>query len=189
MNIIPTIIEKRSNRECAYDLYSRLLEDRIIFISGEINDSLANIVISELLYLDSLNNNDIYMYINSPGGSVTSGMAIYDTMNYVKSDIKTIAVGLSASMGAFILANGTLGKRCALKNSEIMIHQPLGGNSGQATDIKIAAEHILKTKDKINKILASVTKKDIKTIEIDTERDNFMDPKTALEYGLIDEII
>lgn len=189
MNIIPTIIEKKNNKEYAYDLYSRLLEDRIVFISGEINDSLANIVISELLYLDSINNEDIFMYINSPGGSVTSGMAIYDTMNYIKSDVSTISVGISASMGAFLLASGEKGKRFSLKNSEIMIHQPLGGTSGQAADIKIAAEHILKTKDKINKILASVTNKSVKTIEKDTDRDNFMSAEDALEYGLIDKII
>lgn len=189
MNIIPTVIEKESNREYAYDLYSRLLNDRIVFINGEINDSLASIVVSELLYLDSLNHNDIYLYINSPGGSITSGMAIYDTMNYIKSDVKTICIGLAASMGAFLLANGTKGKRCSLPNSEIMIHQPLGGTQGQATDIKIAAERILKIKDKLNKILANVTNKDLKTIENDTERDNFMDPEDALKYGLIDEII
>lgn len=189
MNIIPTIIEKSSNKEYAYDLYSRLLKDRIVFLSGEITDSVSNIVVSELLYLDSLNNDDIYLYINSPGGSVSAGMAIYDTMNYIKSDVKTIAIGLAASMGAFLLATGTKGKRASLPNSEIMIHQPLGGTSGQATDIKIAAEHILKTKDKINKILANVTGKSLKTIEKDTDRDNFMDANEALSYGLIDEII
>ena len=189
MNIIPTIIEKSSNKEYAYDLYSRLLKDRVIFLSGEINDSISNIIVSELLYLDSLNNDDIFLYINSPGGSVSAGMAIYDTMNYIKSDVKTIAIGLAASMGAFILANGTKGKRCSLKNSEIMIHQPLGGTSGQATDIKIAAEHILKTKDKINKILADVTGNSLKKIEKDTDRENFMDAKEALDYGLIDQII
>jgi len=189
MNIIPTVIEKSNNKEYAYDLYSRLLNDRIVFINGEINDNLSSIVVSELLYLDSLNHNDIYLYINSPGGSITSGMAIYDTMNYIKSDVKTICVGLAASMGAFILANGTIGKRCSLPNSEIMIHQPLGGTQGQATDIKIAAERILKIKDKLNTILANVTGKDIKVIENDTERDNFMDPEEAIIYGLIDEII
>ncbi len=189
MNVIPTVIEKSSNKEYAYDLYSRLLNDRIVFINGEINDNVASIVVSELLYLDNLNHQDIYLYINSPGGSITSGMAIYDTMNYIKSDVKTICIGLAASMGAFLLANGTKGKRCSLPNSEIMIHQPLGGTSGQATDIKIAAERILKIKDKLNNILASVTNKDLKTIENDTERDNFMDPIDALEYGLIDEII
>ena len=178
MNIIPTVIEKDSNKEYAFDLYSRLLNDRIVFLSGEVNDNMASIIVSELLYLDSLNHNDIYLYINSPGGSITSGMAIYDTMNYIKSDIK-----------AFILANGTKGKRCSLPNSEIMIHQPLGGTQGQATDIKIAAERILKIKDKLNKILADVTNKDIEEIEKDTERDNFMDPDEALTYGLIDEII
>jgi len=189
MNIIPTVIEKNSNKEYAFDLYSRLLNDRIVFINGEINDNLASIVVSELLYLDSLNHNDIYLYINSPGGSITSGMAIYDTMNYIKSDVKTICIGLAASMGAFLLANGTKGKRCSLPNSEIMIHQPLGGTQGQATDIKIAAERILKIKDKLNKILSNVTSKDIKIIEKDTERDNYMDPEDALQYGLIDEII
>lgn len=189
MNIIPTVIEKGSNKEYAYDLYSRLLKDRIIFLSGEINDSVSNIIVSQLLYLDSLNNDDIYLYINSPGGSITSGMAIYDTMNYIKSDVKTIAIGLAASMAAFILATGTKGKRYSLPNSEIMIHQPLGGTSGQATDIKIAAERIIKIRNKINSILSSVTKKDLETIEIDTERDNFMEPSDALKYGLIDEII
>ena len=189
MNIIPTVIEKSSNKEYAYDLYSRLLNDRIVFINGEITDNLASIVVSELLYLDSINHDDIYIYINSPGGAITSGMAIYDTMNYIKSDVKTICIGLAASMGAFLLAAGTKGKRCSLPNSEIMIHQPLGGTSGQATDIKIAAERILKIKDKLNKILSSVTGNDIKKIEKDTERDNFMDPEDALSYGLIDKII
>ncbi len=189
MNIIPTVIEKVSNREYAYDLYSRLLNDRIVFLNGEINDNVASIVVSELLYLDSLNNQDIYLYINSPGGSITSGMAIYDTMNYIKSDVKTICLGLAASMGAFLLANGTKGKRCCLPNAEIMIHQPLGGTQGQATDIKIAAERILKIKDKLNHILANVTGQSLETIENDTERDNFMEPREALTYGLIDEII
>ncbi len=189
MNIIPTVIEKSSNKEYAYDLYSRLLNDRIVFVNGEINDNLASIVVSELLYLDSLNHNEIYLYINSPGGSITSGMAIYDTMNYIKSDVRTICIGLAASMGAFLLANGTKGKRCSLPNSEIMIHQPLGGTQGQATDIKIAAERIIKIKNKLNSILSNVTGKDLKTIENDTERDNFMDASEALDYGLIDEII
>ncbi len=189
MNIIPTVIEKSSNKEYAYDLYSRLLNDRIVFLNGEVNDSSASIIVSELLYLDSLNHDDIYLYINSPGGSITSGMAIYDTMNYIKSDVKTICVGLAASMGAFLLSSGTKGKRCSLPNSEIMIHQPLGGTQGQATDIKIAAERILKIKDKLNKILAKNTGNDLKTIQQDTERDNYMDPEDALNYGLIDEII
>lgn len=189
MNIVPTIIEKSSNKEYAYDLYSRLLKDRIVFINGEINDSLASIVVSELLYLDSLNHDDIYMYINSPGGAVTSGLAIYDTMNFIKSDVKTIVVGLAASMGAFLLSSGAKGKRCALKNAEIMIHQVLGGAQGQATDIKIAADHILKTKKKLNAILASNTGQSIAKIERDCERDNYMNSEEALKYGLIDQII
>ncbi len=189
MNIIPTIIEKSNNKEYAYDLYSRLLKDRIIFITGEINNSLSNIVVSELLYLDSLNHNDISIYINSPGGEITSGLAIYDTMNFIKSDVKTICVGLSASMGAFLLSSGTKGKRYALKNSEIMIHQPLGGTEGKASDIKIHAEHILKIKDKMNKILSKNTNQPIKKIIKDTECDYFMSAKEALDYHIIDEII
>ena len=189
MNIIPTVIEKSSNKEYAYDLYSRLLKDRIIFITGDINSNLANIVVSELLYLDSINHDDIYIYINSPGGEITSGLAIYDTMNYIKSDVNTICVGLSASMGAFILSSGTKGKRYSLPNGEVMIHQPLGGAEGKASDIKIAAEHILKIKDKVNKILAKNTNQPLKKIIKDTECDNFMDSKEALKYGLIDKII
>ena len=189
MNIIPTILEKNNGKDYAYDLYSRLLKDRIIFINGEINDSVCSIVVSELLYLDSLNNEDIYLYINSPGGSVTSGLAIYDTMNYVKSDVKTIGLGLCASMGAFLLACGTKGKRECLENTEIMIHQPLGGVQGQASDIKIGAERILKTKERLNKILSTKTKQSIKKISIDTDRDNFLNPEQALKYGLIDNII
>ena len=187
--IIPNIIEKKHNNERVYDLYSKLLEDRIIFIGDEITDHLANIIIGELLYLDSINNKDIFIYINSPGGSVTAGMAIYDTMNFIKSDVCTICVGCAASMGAFLLSSGKKGKRYSLPNSEIMIHQPLGGANGQATEIKIAAEHILKIKDKLNKILAINTNQDINTIEEDTERDNYMNAKEALEYGIIDEII
>lgn len=187
--IIPTIIEKKQNSERAYDLYSRLLEDRIIILTGEINDQSANIIVSELLYLDSLNHDDISIYINSPGGSVSAGLAIYDTMNFIKSDVSTICLGLAASMAAFILSSGKIGKRYALPNSEVMIHQPLGGCEGQATEIKIAAEHILKTKDKLNKILAKNTNQDIKTIENDTDRDNFMDANEALKYGLIDKIL
>ena len=186
---IPNIIEKKHNSERVYDLYSRLLEDRIIFIGDEITDNSANIIISELLYLDSINHNDINIYINSPGGSVTAGMAIYDTMNFIKSDVSTICIGMAASMGAFLLSSGTKGKRYALPNSEVMIHQPLGGVQGQATEIKIAAERILKLKDKLNKLLSSNTNQDIKTIEQDTERDNFMSAKEALEYGLIDKIL
>lgn len=189
MNIIPTIIEKSSNKEYAYDLYSRLLKDRIIFITGEINSNLANIVISELLYLDSINHNDISIYINSPGGEITSGLAIYDTMNYIKSDVNTICVGISASMGAFLLSSGTKGKRYSLPNGEVMIHQPLGGVEGKASDIKIATEHILKTKEKINKILSKNTNQPLKKVIKDTESDNYMNAKEALEYGLIDKII
>lgn len=187
--LIPTIIEKSSNGEKAYDIYSRLLKDRIIILTGEIDDNTANIVVAQLLYLDSINNNDISLYINSPGGSITAGMAIYDTMNFIKSDVSTICLGMAASMGAFLLSSGTKGKRYCLPNSEVMIHQPLGGASGQATEIKIAAEHILKIKEKLNKILASNTNKDIKTIEIDTERDNYLSSEEALQYGLIDQIL
>ena len=189
MNLIPTVIEKSNNGERAYDIYSRLLQDRIIILNGEINDNSANIVVAQLLYLDSLNHDDISLYINSPGGSITSGMAIYDTMNFIKSDVSTICIGMAASMGAFILASGKKEKRYALPNSEIMIHQPLGGAQGQATEIKIAAERILKLKNKLNKILSEKTNKEIQTIEHDTERDYFMDSNEALEYGLIDKII
>lgn len=187
MNIIPTVIEKSSNKEYAYDLCSRLLKDRIIFLSGEINDSVANIVVSELLYLDNINHDDIYLYINSPGGSITSGMSIYDTMNFVSSKVITIGLGMCASMAAFLLSSGNT--RLALPNTEIMIHQPIGGAQGQATDIKIAAERIIKLKEKLNKILAKNTKQDIKKIAEDTERDNFLSADEALEYGLIDKII
>lgn len=187
--LIPTIIEKTNNSERAYDIYSRLLKDRIIILTGEIDDNNANIVVAQLLYLDSLNHDNISLYINSPGGSITSGMAIYDTMNFIKSEVSTICIGMAASMGAFLLSSGQKGKRYCLPNSEVMIHQPLGGASGQATEIKIAAEHILKIKDKLNKILASNTGKDIKTIEEDTERDNYLSAVEALEYGLIDQIL
>ena len=189
MNIVPTVIERSSNKEYAYDLYSRLLKDRIIFLGGEINDNVANIVVSELLYLDSLNHEDICLYINSPGGSVTSGLAIYDTMNFIKSDVRTIVVGMAASMGAFLLSSGAKGKRCALKNAEVMIHQVLGGAQGQATDIKIQAEHILKIKKKLNNILASNTGQPINKVIRDCERDNYMSSEEALNYGLVDEII
>jgi len=189
MKFIPTVVEKSFEGEKVYDLYSRLLTDRIIFLSGEITDDTANIVISELLYLDSLNNDDIYIYINSPGGSVTAGLAIYDTMNFIKSDVNTIVVGMAASMAAFLLAAGTSGKRMALENAEVMIHQPLGGVQGQATEIKIAAERILKLKKKLNKLLASMTNQSLKKIERDTERDNYMDANDALKYGIVDKII
>lgn len=187
LNIIPTVIEKSSNKEYAYDLYSRMLKDRIIFLSGEINDSLANIVISELLYLDNQNNEDIYLYINSPGGSITAGMSVYDTMNFINSKVITIGLGMCASMAAFLLSSGNT--RYALPNTEIMIHQPIGGAQGQATDIKIAAERIIKLKSKLNKILAKNTKQNISKITKDTERDNFLSAEEALEYGLIDKII
>ena len=189
MNIVPNVLEKTNNGDRVYDLYSRLLKDRIIILSGEIDDTMANIVVSELLYLDSINHDDISIYINSPGGSITSGMAIYDTMNLIKSDVSTICMGMAASMAAFLLSSGKKGKRYCLLNSEVMIHQPLGGASGQATEIKIAAQRILKLKDRLNKILAKNTNQDIKTIENDTERDNFMDSNEALEYGIIDDIL
>ena len=187
LNIVPTVIEKSNNKEYAYDLYSRLLKDRIVFCTGEINDLSANIIVSQLLYLDSLCNEDIFLYINSPGGSITSGMAIYDTMNYIKSNVITIGLGMCASMGAFLLSSGNT--RYALPNCEIMIHEPLGGASGQATDIKILSDRILKVKKKINTILAKNTKKSITKIEKDTFKDNYMDALEAKEYGLIDDII
>lgn len=187
LNIIPTVIERSSNKEYAYDLYSRMLKDRIVFLSGEINDAVANIVVSELLYLDNQSNEDIYLYINSPGGSITSGMSIYDTMNFINSKVITIGLGMCASMAAFLLSSGE--KRYALPNTEIMIHQPIGGAQGQATDIKIAAERIIKLKEKLNKIMAKNTKQDLKKIMEDTERDNFMSADDALKYGLIDKII
>lgn len=187
--MIPTVIEKEPTGIKAYDIYSRLLKDRIILLNGEITDDTSNIVIAELLYLDSLNHNDINLYINSPGGSITAGMAIYDTMNFVKSNVSTICVGMCASMAAFLLSSGEKGKRYSLKNGEVMIHQPLGGVQGQATEIKIAAERILKLKEKLNKILANNTNRNIKKIEQDTERDYFMDSFEALEYGIIDKIL
>ena len=187
--IIPNVIDKNPSGEKIYDIYSKLLTNRIIFINGEIDDNISNLVISELLYLDSLSNEDIYIYINSPGGSVTSGLAIYDTMNYIKSDVSTVATGLCASMAAIILAAGTKGKRLSLKNSEIMIHQVLGGTKGQASDIKIQAERILIIKKKLNKILASLCNKTINKINKDTERDYYLSATDAINYGLIDKII
>ena len=189
MNLIPVIVDKENSGERSYDIFSRLLKDRIILLSGEIDDNLANIIVSELLYLDSLNHDDISLYINSPGGSITSGMAIMDTMNFIKSDVSTICLGMAASMGAFLLAAGTKGKRLALPNAEIMIHQPLGGAKGQATDIEIAAKHILRTKERLNAILAERTGQPIERIKEDTERDNYMSAQEALDYGLIDKII
>lgn len=189
MNLIPTIIEKNEMGERAYDIYSRLLKDRIIILNGEITDNNSNVVVAELLYLDSISNDDISLYINSPGGSITAGMAIYDTMNFVKSNVSTICVGMAASMAAFILSSGEKGKRYILPNAEVMIHQPLGGAQGQATEIKIAAERILKLKKKLNKILSDNTGKDINTIDNDTERDYFMDSNEALNYGIVDKIL
>ncbi|MBO5138075.1 MAG: ATP-dependent Clp endopeptidase proteolytic subunit ClpP [Bacilli bacterium] len=189
MNLIPMVVEKEFDGERSYDIYSRLLKNRIIMLSGEVNDAMASNVVAQLLYLDSISHDDISLYINSPGGSITSGMAIYDTMNFIKSDVSTICVGMAASMGAFLLSSGASGKRFALPNSEIMIHQPLGGAQGQATEIQIAAEHILKIKKRLNDILAKNTKKSLKTIERDTERDHFLDANEALDYGLVDKII
>lgn len=189
LNLIPTVIEKEYNGERSYDIYSRLLKDRIIILNGEITDDLSNIIVAQLLYLDSENNNEISLYINSPGGSITAGMAIYDTINFIKSDVSTICLGMCASMAAFLLSSGTKRKRYSLPNGEIMIHQPLGGAQGQATEIKIAAERILKLKEKLNKILAQNTNQPLNKIEQDTERDYFLDAKEALNYGLIDKII
>ena len=189
MNLVPVVVEKDYNGERSYDIYSRLLKNRIIILTGEIDENTSSSIVSQLLYLDSINNEDISLYINSPGGSVSAGMAIYDTMNFIKSDVSTICIGMAASMGAFLLSSGQKGKRYSLPNSEIMIHQPLGGAKGQATEIKIVAEHILKLKDKLNKILSKNTNKDLSTIEKDTDRDFYMESSEALEYGLIDKII
>ena len=189
MNLIPTVIEKSNFGERAYDIYSRLLKDRIIILSGEIDDNLANSIIAQLLYLDGINHDNISLYINSPGGSITSGMAIYDTMNFISSKVSTICIGMAASMAAFLLSSGEKGMRYALENSEVMIHQPLGGAQGQATEIKIAAERILKLKKRLNNILSLNTGKNIKKIEKDTERDYFMDSVEALNYGIIDEVL
>ena len=187
--LIPYVVERTSSGERTYDLYSRLLDDRIVFLSGEVNDALANTIVAQLIYLEGKDpTKDISLYINSPGGSVTAGMAIYDTMNYIKCDVSTICIGMAASMGAFLLSSGTKGKRFALPNSEIMIHQPLGGAQGQASDIKIHAEHILRTKAKLNRILAENCGKDIATLVRDTDRDNFMSADEARAYGLIDKV-
>lgn len=187
--LVPMVVEKEFDGERSYDIFSRLLKNRIIFISGEINDSLANQVVASLLYLDSLSHDDISLYINSPGGSVTAGFAIYDTMNFIKSDVATICLGIAASMGAFLLSSGEKNKRYALPNADIMIHQPLGGTEGQATDIKIVADRIILLKEKLNKILAKNTCQSIKKIEKDTERDYYLSAKEAKEYGLIDFVI
>ena len=187
--LIPNVVERTSNGERGYDLYSRLLKDRIIFLADEINDQVANIVIAQLLFLEMDNPDaDISLYINSPGGSVTAGMAIYDTMNYIKPDVRTVCVGMAASMGAFLLMAGEKGKRLALPNSEVMIHQPSGGAQGQATDVRIQAEWLLKTKQKMNALMADMTGKPIEILEQDVERDHFMSAEEALAYGIIDEI-
>ena len=190
MALVPTVIEQTNRGERAYDIYSRLLNNRIIFLSDEVNDVTASLVIAQMLFLEAEDSEkDICLYINSPGGSVSAGLAIYDTMNFIKCDVSTICMGMAASMGAFLLSAGAKGKRLALPNSEIMIHQPLGGAQGQATDIKIAAEHILRTRDRLNGILAANTGKSIEEIARDTERDNFMTAEAACEYGLIDKVI
>ncbi|HIY56600.1 MAG TPA: ATP-dependent Clp endopeptidase proteolytic subunit ClpP [Candidatus Tetragenococcus pullicola] len=190
MNLIPTVIEQSSRGERAYDIYSRLLKDRIIMLSGEVTDDLANSIISQLLFLDAQDSEkDIYLYINSPGGSVTAGLAIYDTMNFVKADVQTIVMGMAASMGSFLLTAGQKGKRFALPNAEILIHQPLGGAQGQATEIEIAARHILKTRDRLNHILSERTGQPLEVIEKDTDRDNYMTAQEAKDYGLIDEVM
>lgn len=187
--LIPYIVEQTSRGERSYDIYSRLLEDRVIFLSGEIDDAVANTVVAQLIYLESKDpSKDISLYINSPGGSVSAGLAIYDTMNYIKCDVSTICIGMAASMGAFLLSSGAKGKRFALPNSEIMIHQPLGGAQGQASDIKIVADHILKTKNKLNTILAENSGKSIEQVERDTDRDNYLSAQEALDYGLVDKI-
>ena len=190
MSLVPYVVEQTSRGERSYDIYSRLLKDRIIFLGEEVNDVSANIVVAQLLFLEAEDpGKDIQLYINSPGGSVTAGMAIYDTMNYIKCDVSTICVGMAASMGAFLLSAGAKGKRLALPNSEIMIHQPLGGMQGQATDIKIHADRIIRMKDKLNTILSENTGRPLEEIVRDTERDNFMSAQEALDYGLIDKII
>ncbi|GAA0718008.1 ATP-dependent Clp endopeptidase proteolytic subunit ClpP [Clostridium malenominatum] len=190
MSLVPIVVEQTNRGERSYDIYSRLLKDRIIMLSDQINDVTASLVVSQLLFLEAEDpDKDIYLYINSPGGSITSGMAIYDTMQYIKPDVATICIGMAASMGAFLLAAGAKGKRSSLPNSEIMIHQPLGGFQGQATDIGIHAERILKMKKKLNQILSEKTGQPLEVIERDTERDNFMDPEAAKAYGLIDEVM
>ena len=190
MALVPMVVEQTNRGERSYDIFSRLLNDRIIFLADQVNDATASLVVAQLLYLEAQDpDRDISLYINSPGGSVSAGMAIYDTMNYIKCDVSTICIGMAASMGAFLLSSGAKGKRFALPNSEIMIHQPLGGAQGQASDIKIHAEHILKTRDTLNSILAANTGKPVEVIALDTERDNFMSAEAAVEYGLIDKVV
>ena len=190
MALVPVVVEQTSRGERSYDIYSRLLNDRIIFLADEVNDVTASLVVAQLLYLEAQDpDKDIYLYINSPGGSISVGMAIYDTMNYIKCDVSTICVGMAASMGAFLLSSGAKGKRFALPNAEVMIHQPLGGMQGQASDIKIHADHIIRIREKLNKLLAEQTGQSLETIERDTERDNFMTADQAAEYGLVDKVI
>lgn len=190
MSLVPVVVEQTNRGERSYDIFSRLLNDRIIILSEEVNDTTASLIVAQLLYLESQDpDKDIHFYINSPGGSITAGMAIFDTMNFIKCDVSTICVGMAASMGAFLLAAGTPGKRLALPNSEIMIHQPLSGMQGQATDIKIHADRIIRIKEQLNKKLAEFTGKSLEIIEQDTERDNFMTAEEAMEYGLIDKVI
>ena len=190
MSLVPYVVEQTSRGERSYDIFSRLLNDRIIMLSEEVNDTTASLIVAQLLYLEAQDpDKDIHLYINSPGGSVTAGMAIYDTMKYIKCDVSTVCIGMAASMGAFLLAGGAKGKRFALPNAEIMIHQPLGGTQGQATEIEIAAKHILRTKEKLNRMLAENTGKDYETICADTERDNWKSAEEACEYGLIDKVI
>ncbi len=190
MALVPMVVEQTNHGERSYDIYSRLLNDRIIFLADEVNDTTASLVVAQLLYLEAQDpDKDISLYINSPGGSISAGMAIYDTMNFIKCDVSTICIGMAASMGAFLLSSGAKGKRFALPNSEIMIHQPLGGMQGQASDIKIHADHIIRIKEKMNRILASQTGKDYEQVCIDTDRDNFLTAQAALEYGLIDKVI
>ena len=190
MALVPVVVEQTSRGERSYDIYSRLLNDRIIFLSDEVNDVTASLVVAQLLYLEAQDpDKDIYLYINSPGGSISAGMAIYDTMNYIKCDVSTICVGMAASMGAFLLSSGAKGKRYALPNAEVMIHQPLGGMQGQASDIKIHADHIIRIRAKLNKMLSKQTGQSLETIERDTERDNFMTAEQAQAYGLVDKVI
>ena len=190
MALVPMVVEQTSRGERSYDIYSRLLNDRIIFLADEVNDTTASLVVAQLLYLEAQDpDKDIYLYINSPGGSITAGMAIYDTMNYIKCDVSTICIGMAASMGAFLLSSGAKGKRFALPNAEVMIHQPLGGMQGQATDIKIHADRIIRIREKLNKLLSEQTAQTLETIERDTERDNFMTADEACAYGLIDKVI
>ena len=190
MALVPMVVEQTSRGERSYDIYSRLLNDRIIFLADEVNDVTASLVVAQLLYLEAQDpDKDIYLYINSPGGSISAGMAIYDTMNYIKCDVSTICIGMAASMGAFLLSSGAKGKRFALPNAEVMIHQPLGGMQGQASDIKIHADHIIRIREKLNKILSEQTGQTLETIERDTERDNFMTADQAQAYGLVDKVI